>query len=123
MLKNNKTDEELQIIYKPIPTEENIEYVFQKIVVSLIFSKGFNKYSESAKDFEKLLNTVISWLEIYSNSKKLKHIQFNDFKNVKDILFNLDEKYMLVEEWYAQQAYEWLLQLEVLITKEGLKEE
>lgn len=65
----------------------------------------------------------MNWIEVYSNTKNLFYINQSDFKRIKDFLFDLDVKYMLEDEWYVQQLYEWYLQLGVLLEKMVVKGE
>lgn len=106
-----------EYLYEPIPTDENIEYVFQRILVSLILSKGYIPYQKHHQQFKDTLNIIMSWIEIYSNTKNLTHIDQNLYQKTEDLLSEIDQKYILENQWYAQQSYEWFLQLGILIKK------
>jgi len=99
------------------PIKKNIEVVFQKLIFSLASASGYKEYEKSHQDLKHILDVVINWIIIYSNTKDLNQINKRVIINIKQRLFELDGEYLLKDEWYIQQAYEWLLQLELLIEK------
>lgn len=113
----NKTHKILTITYESIPTRANINYVFQKLVTSIIASTGFDLYEESHQEFKQILNTVMKWIVDYVNTENLNSIDFNEFIIIRQQLFELDSKYLPIDGRYAEEAYEWALQLQVLLEK------
>ena len=91
-----------EYLYEPIPTDENIEYVFQRLIVSLILAKGYIPYQKHHQQFKATLNIIMSWIEIYSNTKNLNHINKIQFQKTEDLLSEIDQKYILEDDWYAQ---------------------
>lgn len=103
--------------YEPKLTNDNIEYVFQRLIFSIIASIVFENYTESKIKFENIFNIVKKWTYIYVNTKNLSKIDWNEFVLVRQQLFELDSKYMSVDEFYAAECYEWILQLQILLEK------
>lgn len=112
---NNKN--KLIINYEPNLTEKNIEYVFQRLLFSIVSASGFELYTESMNEFDKILNIVKKWIVIYANTKDISKIDWNEFVLVRQQLFELDSRYISVDGFYAAECYEWILQLQVLLEK------
>lgn len=103
--------------YKPIATEENIEYAFQKLILAVMESMIYKPYAEDAHEYKNILMIIFQWLTDFVNNKNLKSINYNEFKNVQQKLFELDNKYLNADGLYAEDAYEWILQLEIILSK------
>lgn len=108
---------ELDITYEPDPTKKNIDYMFQRLVTALIASTGFTLYEKSHVEFKAILEKVMNWIINYANTKDLSLINWNEFIEVRQKLFELDSKYLLKDGCYAEEAYEWTLQLQILLEK------
>ncbi len=108
--------------YEPIPTKKNIEYAFQRLVTPIEFAIDFKPYEESKKEFEEILDTIKKWIIIYTNTNDLNQINWEQFIEIRQQLFELDSKYLPSDGFYAEDAYEWALQLQVLIEK-SIKED
>lgn len=105
-------------IYKPIPTEQNIEYAFERLLLPIVESANYGEYKESHDKYNSILLIIIKWISSYVNTKTLKNIELNEFYEIKQQLFELDNKYLSFNELYAEEAYEWILQLQIIIEKE-----
>lgn len=108
---------ELSITYEPTPTKKNIDYMFQRLVTPLIASTGFNLYEESHGEFKAILEKVMTWIVNYANTEDLSLINWNEFIEIRQKLFELDSKYLPQDGCYAEEAYEWSLQLQILLEK------
>ena len=106
----------LYSIYESIPSEENINYAFEKLIMPLTASTGYKYYEDVHNDFQEILKIVSNWLIIYVNTLNLNNINIEEFNDVKTKLFELYEKNL--GGYYIQDAYEWILQLELLINYE-----
>lgn len=104
-------------VYEPIPTNLNIEYIFQRLIFAVLESFNYEPYKSTKKEWKEVLVVVIKWLSIYINSKDLLKIDQNEFNSIKKQLFEFDSMYLSVEGLYAEEAYEWILQLEIILEK------
>ncbi len=116
MEKNDRGDV-LTITYEAFPTKENINYAFQKLVTPIIAATGYKPYQESQQDFKQILDTVTDWIILYANTNDLSKINWDEFINIRQRLFDLDSKYLPLDGCYAEEAYEWAIQLQVLLEK------
>ncbi len=112
-MKNN----EFIIKYTASATKENINYVFERLITPLAIATAFEPYKESWSSFENVLKIVTSWAIVYDQTKDLSKINLNEFKHVDDVLYHLDDKYLNKDGLYAEEAYEWLIQLSIIIKK------
>lgn len=108
---------ELNITYNAIPNKENIYYAFQRLISSLAISTIFEPYKESHEEFNEILKVVCNWAIDYDKNYDLTRISLDEVKNVSDMLFELDNKYLSKEGLYVEDAYEWILQIEILLEK------
>ena len=113
----NDNESALTITYESNPTEKNIDYAFQRLLFPVIAGTGFEPYKESRQEFTQILNTIMNWVVIYANSKDLTQIKWDEFIEIRQQLFDLDSKYLPAAGYYAEDAYEWALQFQVLLEK------
>jgi hypothetical protein len=104
-------------VYEPIYNTKNIEFVFQKLLFSLIESINFKEYIDSKEEFQEILEVINKWINNYVNNNEILEIDKNEFENVKKRLFELDNKYLNIDGLYAEECYDWILQLEILMMK------
>lgn len=109
---------DLRIIYDATPTYNNVCYIFQRLITSLSVATSFKPYKGSWKEFEEVLDIVKQWMIIYDKSKDLNSINTGEVEKIHDILYNLDSKYLACDGLYAEDAYEWILQLKIILKKE-----
>lgn len=107
----------LHIEYDAIPNRENINYAFQRLITNLAIATKFKPYQKSWNEFSRGLDLVTKWAIIYDQTKNLTQIDLEEIKKVDDILYDLDGMYLSTEGLYAEEAYEWLLQIDVLVKK------
>jgi len=107
----------LIIYYEPRLTNENIEYVFQRLIFSITAASFLENYKCSKEQFNKILDIIRKWLAIYINKKSISEIDMNEFIFVRQQLFELDSKYISTDGFYAAECYEWILQLQILLEK------
>jgi len=100
---------------------EKVDYTFQRLITSIAIASIYEPYKDSQKEFKEVLNIIIKWNINYDKTKDLSVIKLDEFKSVDKILYELDGKYLDSEGLYAEEAYEWILQLEILI-QQFLKE-
>lgn len=103
--------------YDANPTNENITYVFERLITPIAVATNFTPYKKSWEQFENILKTVAKWMITYDTTKDLLQINFEEFIKVRQQLFDLDSKYLPEDGFYAEDAYEWILQLQILIEK------
>lgn len=108
---------ELYITYSAIPTYENVSYAFERLITPITIATSFEPYKDSWKQFNIVLDIIKKWAIIYDTTKDLTKIDVNEIKKVDDILYELDSKYLSIEGLYAENAYIWLGQIQVLIKK------
>lgn len=108
---------EYTFVYEPVPTIKNVEYVFQRLLLSVIESTGFIPYEKSQDEYKKIAPIIIKWVIDYANTKDLLRIDWDEFIYIRQQLFELDSKNLSVEGLYAEEAYEWMLQLQILLEK------
>ncbi len=101
--------------YNTNPTKENITYAFQRLITPLVIATYFKPYKESWDKFNKVLHIVVNWAIIYDDTNDLSKIDFNQFKEIRQQLFELDSLYLSADGLYAEEAYEWFLQLQILL--------
>lgn len=111
-----------KIIYEPIPTPHNIDYAFQRLLFALVESANYKEYENSKSDYEKILQIVIKWISDYINHNEILNIDEKEFYFIKEQLYHLDNMYLSSDGLYAEESYEWMIQLEILITKQNKKE-
>lgn len=104
-------------VYEPVPTEKNIEYIFQRLIFAVIGASNYEPYKSTQSKWKEILKIIEEWLSIYINSKKLLEINLDEFKKIKQQLFEFDNEYLSTEGLYAEDAYEWILQLEIILEK------
>lgn len=104
-------------VYEPVYNTKNIDYAFQKLLFSLTESINFREYVESKNEFQEILEVINKWINNYVNNNERLEIDKNEFENVKKRLFELDNKYLNIDGLYAEECYEWILQLEILMMK------
>lgn len=104
-------------VYEPIPTEKNIEYIFQRLIFAVIEASNYEPYKTTRPEWEKILEIITKWLSIYINDKNLLEINWDEFLEIKEQLFQFDSKYLSADGLYAEEAYEWILQLEIILEK------
>lgn len=107
---NNKTVFE----YEPLPTEENIKFVFQKLIFDLVCGANFETYLGSKREIENILSIVTEWLAKFINTKSLSHIKYDDLLSLNERIYQLDDKYLSADGLYMEDAYEWIVQLQVI---------
>lgn len=108
---------ELHITYSAIPTYENVSYAFERLITPITIATSFEPYRDSWEQFKVVLNIVKKWVIIYDKTKDLTKIDMKELKKVDDILYELDGKYLSTEGLYAENAYIWLGQIQILIKK------
>ena len=108
---------EYTFVYKPVPTINNVEYVFQRLLLSVIESTGFQPYEKSHDEYKKIASIIIKWVIEYANTKDLLRINWDEFVYIRQQLFELDSNNLSVDGLYAEEAYEWMLQLQILLEK------
>lgn len=113
----DKQKNKLVVYYEPNLTNENIEYVFQRLIFSITAATFFENYKYSKEQFNKILDIIRNWLAIYINTKSISKIDFNEFISIRQQLFELDSKYISCDGFYAAECYEWILQLQILLEK------
>lgn len=108
---------ELHITYRSIPTYENVSYAFERLIIPITIATSFEPYRDSWEQFNIVLDIVKKWVIIYDTTKDLTKIDVNEIKKVDSILYELDGKYLSTEGLYAENAYIWFGQIQVLIKK------
>ena len=108
---------EYTFVYEPIPTINNVEYVFQRLLLSVIESTGFQPYEKSHDEYKKIAPIIIKWVIEYANTKDLLLINWDEFVYIRQQLFKLDSNNLSVDGLYSEEAYEWILQLQILLEK------
>jgi len=103
--------------YEPNPTDENITYAFEQIITPIAIATNFIPYKKSWKHFEEILKKVTKWAIIYDTTKDLLKVDFEEFINIRQQLFELDSEFLPEDGLYVEKAYEWVLQLQILIEK------
>ncbi len=103
--------------YEPNPIEKNIEFAFQKLIFSVTASANYNCYKETENEWKDILKIINKWLNIYVNTKNLSKINPKEFNIIQEKLFELDSKYLQESSLYAEDAYEWIIQLKILLEK------
>lgn len=108
---------ELHITYSAIPTYENVSYAFERLITPITIATSFEPYKDSWEQFNIVLDIIKKWVIIYDKTKDLTKIDVDEIKEVECILYDLDGKYLSTEGLYAENAYIWLGQIQVLIKK------
>jgi len=107
----------LNIKYEVIPTKENVDYAFQRLITNLVIATKFKEYQKSWQEFEEILNIVSKWAIIFDKTKILQNIDLNELKYVENKLYDLDGEYLSIDGLYAEDAYIWIGQIQVLVNK------
>jgi len=107
----------LNIKYEVIPTKENVDYAFQRLITNLVIATKFKEYQKSWQEFEEILNIVSKWAIIFDKTKSLQNIDLNELKYVENKLYDLDGEYLSIDGLYAEDAYIWIGQIQVLVNK------
>ena len=112
----------LLINYKCEFDDEQIKYMFQRLITSLATSSNYILYKEDNETINKILKSVCTWYISYQKTKTLKFIDEEDLNKNIDILYDLDGKYLSTDGIFIEESYEWILQLNILKNKEIKKD-
>ena len=113
---------ELIIKYNANLTYKEVCYAFQRLIFSLAMATSYDEYSEDKEELNNILNTVKKWFIMYNESKNLSLVSLNELEVIEKKLYDLDGKYLSSNGLYCEEAYEWILQLQILIKKAKEKE-
>ncbi len=108
--------------YEPLPTEKNIEYALQRLLLALVESANYDEYSDSQNEYKMIIDRVINWIKIYVNEKDFKRINIKEVLEIRDQLYDLDNKYLSKNGLYAEDSYERILQFQIIVEKYLKKE-
>ena len=97
--------------YKPEPTEENIYYMFQRLLTPIIISTSFEPYKKYWNDYEKLLNIVRNWIKIYYNTYKLIAIDNTSLEEFESLVADLKFECLGIYTVFIEEIDIWYSEL------------
>ena len=98
-------------IYKPEPTEENIYYMFQRLITPIIISTSFEPYKKYWNDYEKLLDIVRNWIGIYYNTNKLIAIDNESLEKFESLVTDLKFECLGINTLFIEEIDIWYSEL------------
>ncbi len=102
-MRNNK----YTFTYENEPTDKNIYYMFQRLILPTIISTQYKPYKEYWEDYKKLLSLFTNWVNIYYNDNNLKLINEQDFNIAEDLITDLKFNCLKIETSYIEEIDIW----------------
>lgn len=94
--------------YETKPTEKNIYYMFERLVLPIIISTQYTPYKEYWNDYEKLLSIIKKWIGTYYNTKDLTKIDnIKEFDEVETIILDLMDSCFMINSKYIEEIDIW----------------
>jgi len=90
------------------PNSDNIDFVFSKILFCLTSAFMYNEYSDMKEDIKYELDNFTKLLKIYTNSKNLLDINFDELDNIAIKISTMDCKTVTRDGLYLEMADIWL---------------
>lgn len=118
-LKNN----DLMIIYNAEPKKQNVFYAFQRLITALSIASKYDVYQKDSELVKRILDVVIDWAIKYEETANLECILPDEIADIKQKLYNLDGKYLSEKGLHFEEAYEWIIQLGVLIKNYNMEDD
>lgn len=109
-------------IYEIIPNEENISYMFKRLLLPTLISTGYELYKDYWNDYNKILEYVENWIGIYYNTNNLTNIPKDELDDFDIILSELFYYCMGIDSRYIEEIDIWHNELLDLIKASISKE-
>lgn len=109
-------------VYEIIPNEENISYMFKRLLLPTLISTGYELYKDYWNDYNKILEYVENWIGIYYNTNNLTNIPKDELDDFDIILSELFYYCMGIDSRYIEEIDIWHNELLDLIKASISKE-
>lgn len=100
-------NEKLMITYETIPTEKNIDYMFQRLVSAIVISRQYKPYQNYWQDYQKLLDIITEWIGVYYNNHDLTKIYVNQINEVDSLITDLKFDCLGIDTRYIEEIDIW----------------
>lgn len=93
--------------YENEPSDKNIYYMFQCLILPTIISSKYKPYEKYQEDYKRLLSLFTKWISIYYNGNSLKLIKEEDFKKADSLITDLKFNCLEIETEYIEEIDIW----------------
>ncbi len=96
------------VTYELKPEFKNINYIFERLTLSIVISTEYEPYKKYYKEFDKMFLILKKWINIYYNIKDITKINdLKSFDEFENILSYLMEKCLQIDTRYIEEISIW----------------
>ena len=99
--------EKYEFVYDSQVNEENIYYIFQRLITPIIISKNYIPYKNIWKEFNELYIIVEKWVNMYFNNNTLIGLDKSDLEKFDEIITNLMLSCFQINSKYIEEIDIW----------------
>ena len=99
-----------EYVYDGKVSEENIYYIFQRLVTPIIISTTYVPYKDYWKEFNELFIIVKKWISKYYNDKTLIGLNKADLEKFDEIITELMLNCFQVNSKYVEEIDIWYME-------------
>lgn len=100
-------NEKYMFTYETKPTEQNIDYMFQRFILSIMIAMQYQPYQTYWNKYHQLFNIVKHWIGIYYNYYDLTKIDCNELKQVDSLITDLKFACLEIDTTYIEEIDIW----------------
>ncbi len=93
--------------YENEPTDKNIYYMFQRLILPTIISTQYKPYEKYWEDYKQLLSLFTKWISIYYNDNNLSLIKVDDINIADSLITDLKFNCLEIDTQYIEEVDIW----------------
>ncbi len=93
--------------YDSNATENNIYYMFQRLITPIIISMTYRPYEEFWDDYQELYEITKEWIQVYYNKNDLRKIEKESLNKFDSILTDLKFSCLVIDTRFIEEIDIW----------------